>query len=138
MKLTSMIPPQVNLADGCFTAPDVQRKSTTLGSLSGIFADAVAWQSLPAALAVYQVEMLPSVQQEGELFVGTTHLQPGRVGDEFFMTRGHFHQRPEQAEFYLAYGAKVCCCCNTRTALVRWNRFPPVAFIISPPLLPTV
>ena len=98
MKLTSMIPPQVNLANGCFTAPDVQRKSTTLGSLAGIFADAVAWQSLSAELAVYQVEMLPSVQQEGELFVGTTHLQPGRVGDEFFMTRGHFHQRPEQAE----------------------------------------
>ena len=80
MKLTSLIPPQVNLADGCFTASDIQRKSTTLGSLAGIFADPDAWRAMPAELAVYQVEMLPSEQQEGELFVGTTHLQawPGR------------------------------------------------------------
>ncbi|WP_419246188.1 glucose-6-phosphate isomerase [Serratia sp. NFX21] len=100
MKLTSIIPPQINLADGCFTAPDIQRKSTTLGSLTGIFSDPAAWRAMQAEFAVYQVEMLPSEQQEGELFVGTTHLQPGRVGNEFFMTRGHFHQRPEQAEFY--------------------------------------
>ncbi|WP_413504812.1 glucose-6-phosphate isomerase family protein [Serratia grimesii] len=99
-KLTSIIPPQVNLANGCFTAPDIQYKSTTLGSLAEIFADPVAWSAMPAEFAVYQVEMLPSIQQEGELLVGTTHLQPGRVGNEFFMTRGHFHQRPEQAEFY--------------------------------------
>lgn len=100
MKLTSIIPPQLNLADGRFTATDVQHKSTTLGSLAGIFADHHAWQSMPAECAVYHVEMLPSPPQEGELFVGTTHLQPGKVGNEFFMTRGHFHQRREQAEFY--------------------------------------
>ncbi|WP_431224973.1 glucose-6-phosphate isomerase family protein [Serratia sp. L9] len=100
MKLTSIIPPQVNLANGSFTAPDVQHKSTLLGSLAGIFADHLAWQAMPAESAVYHVEMLPSCAQEGELFVGTTHLQPGKVGDEFFMTRGHFHQRREQAEFY--------------------------------------
>ncbi|AHG19603.1 glucose-6-phosphate isomerase [Chania multitudinisentens RB-25] len=100
MQLTSLIPPQVNLADGCFTAPDVQHKSTLLGSLAGIFADHHSWQAMPAEFAVYSVEMLPFALQEGELLVGTTHLQPGKVGNEFFMTRGHFHQRREQAEFY--------------------------------------
>lgn len=100
MKPTSLVPAQVNLTDGHFVAPDVQHKSTMLGSLAGIFADQSAWQAMSAELAVYSVEMLPSAQQEGELFVGTTHLQPGKVGNEFFMTRGHFHQRREQAEFY--------------------------------------
>ncbi|HEI8867002.1 glucose-6-phosphate isomerase family protein [Serratia sp. AKBS12] len=100
MKLTSIMPTRINLMDGCFTAPEIQRKTTTLGNLKGIFANSVAWQAMPSELTVYHVEMLPSPQQEGELYVGTTHLHPGRVGHEFFMTRGHFHQRPEQAEIY--------------------------------------
>lgn len=100
MKLPLVIPPQINLADGHFTAADVQHKSTTLGNLAGLFADHQAWQAMSAEFAVYNVEMLPSPQREGELFVGTTHLQPGKVGNEFFMTRGHFHQRREQGEFY--------------------------------------
>jgi len=29
-------------------------------------------------------------------------LQPGRVGDEYFMTKGHHHSVPNTAEIYLA------------------------------------
>ncbi|MCH0622315.1 glucose-6-phosphate isomerase, partial [Klebsiella pneumoniae] len=43
---------------------------------------------------------------EGALFVGVTHLRAGNVGDEFFMTRGHFHQRREQGEVY--FGLRGC------------------------------
>lgn len=35
-----------------------------------------------------------------DLFFGTTTMQPGKIGDEFFMTRGHFHQRPDMGEVY--------------------------------------
>ena len=100
MRINPCIPPQVDLLTGCFDAPNVQFKSTCLRDLTGVFRDESARQALPDDLAVYQVEMLASPQQEGELHTGTTHLMPGKVGDEFFMTRGHFHQRREQAEFY--------------------------------------
>lgn len=94
------IPPRVDLLTGSFDAPNVQRKSTCIRDLSGVFRDESARRALPDDFAVYQVEMLASPLQEGELHTGTTHLMPGKVGDEFFMTRGHFHQRREQAEFY--------------------------------------
>jgi glucose-6-phosphate isomerase len=37
---------------------------------------------------------------EGGLFWGVTVLEPGKVGDEYFMTHGHFHADPTRAEFY--------------------------------------
>lgn len=91
---------RVDLQTGHFDAENVQHKSTCIRDLAGVFFDDAAHQALPADFEVYHVEILSSPQQEGELHTGTTHLMPGKVGDEFFMTRGHFHQRREQAEFY--------------------------------------
>ena len=36
----------------------------------------------------------------GGLFWGTTFLQPGLAGDEYFMTHGHFHAQVHRAEIY--------------------------------------
>jgi glucose-6-phosphate isomerase, archaeal len=36
----------------------------------------------------------------GGLCWGTTVIEPGRVGDEYFMTHGHFHATRDRAEFY--------------------------------------
>lgn len=40
-------------------------------------------------------------QQHGQLLYATTVLEPGEVNGEFFMTRGHFHVKPERGEFML-------------------------------------
>lgn len=41
------------------------------------------------------------VRREGsDLCFGTTVMEPGRVGDEYFFTRGHFHARPDRGEVY--------------------------------------
>ena len=94
------IPPSVNYLTGHIDADNVICKETTLGALEGVFAD----ENLRAASAqnqvIYQVEMLPSQHAEGELNFGVSHIEPGVVGNEFHMTRGHIHQRKEQAEFY--------------------------------------
>ena len=36
----------------------------------------------------------------GELLHGLSVIHPGRVGDEYFMTKGHFHTVLETAEVY--------------------------------------
>jgi glucose-6-phosphate isomerase len=100
MNIPVSLPPGVAFHNGHFTAEDMITKITHCGDLAGVFHDQTAWQSIPPETAIYQVEMLKSPQGEGELFAGTTHLNPGRVGDEFYMTRGHFHQRREQGEVY--------------------------------------
>lgn len=101
MNIPVSLPPSVAFLNGHFTAEDMIAKITHCGDLVAVFHDQTAWQSIPPETPIYQVEMLKSPQGEGELFVGTTHLNPGRVGDEFYMTRGHFHQRREQGEVYL-------------------------------------
>ncbi|RYZ17310.1 MAG: glucose-6-phosphate isomerase, partial [Sphingobacteriales bacterium] len=51
---------------------------------------------------VYRVEACFPVAEgtEGGLFFGTSRIMAGQVGDEYFMTQGHFHQKPDRGEFY--------------------------------------
>jgi glucose-6-phosphate isomerase len=47
------------------------------------------------------------MEYEGEgrgISIGMTIISPGRVGDEYFMTRGHFHEADSGDEIYIATG----------------------------------
>ncbi|MCK6905628.1 glucose-6-phosphate isomerase family protein [Enterobacter pseudoroggenkampii] len=94
------LPPQVAWATGALAGGPLIRKTTRLADLPGIFANSEAWKCGDPQQSVYDVDVLGSPVGEGALFVGVTHLHAGRVGDEFFMTRGHFHARREQGEVY--------------------------------------
>jgi glucose-6-phosphate isomerase len=37
---------------------------------------------------------------EGEMLMGISIVHPGKIGDEFFMTKGHFHTVLDTAEVY--------------------------------------
>lgn len=51
---------------------------------------------------VYEVYEVKGISEEvGELIWSVTVLYPGRVGDEYFMTKGHYHADPRCAEVYL-------------------------------------
>ena len=95
-----ILPPLVAWASGTLARGALIIKSTRLADLNGLFADRDAWAQCDPHQTVYVVEMLESPAQEGALFVGVTHLHAGKIGREFFMTRGHFHQRREQGEVY--------------------------------------
>ncbi len=49
----------------------------------------------------YEVFEVPVPKDPGQLMYCISKLQPGRVGDEFFMTKGHYHTIAETAEIYL-------------------------------------
>lgn len=100
MKPTLPLPPQMAWATGVLTNGSLIRKTTRLHQLEGVFADTLAFQQCDPERCVYDVEMFDSPAADGALFVGVTHLYPGKVGNEYFMTRGHFHQRREQGEVY--------------------------------------
>lgn len=80
----------------------VQESARTLGDLAKIFHDGVAQARLDPTREIYRVRswMPVSPGTEGGLFWGVTVLQPGKVGDEYFMTHGHFHANPTRAEYY--------------------------------------
>lgn len=100
MTLSFIQPPQVAWASGAFAGGPLLRKSTRIQDLTDVFDDEEARQQLAGEQVVYDVEMLATTPAEGELYTGVTHLYPGRVGCEYFMTRGHFHARREQGEVY--------------------------------------
>ena len=49
---------------------------------------------------LYQWFELGTPERAGDLAFGVTILNPGKVGDEYFMTKGHFHTVLETAEVY--------------------------------------
>jgi glucose-6-phosphate isomerase len=80
----------------------MQSSIKKLGQLDGVFRDRNAWQAMNPETLVYSVQWHDPVPQdtEGGLFWGTTTIEPGRVGGEYFMTRGHFHSKRDRAEYY--------------------------------------
>jgi glucose-6-phosphate isomerase, archaeal len=50
---------------------------------------------------VYRVSAIPAPATGANLLVSTTVLEPGSVGREYFMTKGHFHQVRDRAEVYV-------------------------------------
>ena len=95
-------PAFVNWNDGALQVPGLQKSEKKLGQLTNIFRDQETWQKLDPETIVYRVwwwePVLPGT--EGGLFWGLTEIQPGRVGKEYFMTRGHWHVIRNRAEFY--------------------------------------
>ena len=43
----------------------------------------------------YTVQETPVPESYGQLMYCVSILEPGLVGDEFYMTKGHYHQIPE-------------------------------------------
>ena len=49
---------------------------------------------------LYEVYEVKRPEVKGEMLMGVTVLHPGKVGREYFMTKGHFHSILETAEVY--------------------------------------
>lgn len=74
-----------------------------LSALRGQFLDEEAYETLLARedLVLYEVYEIERPCQAGELLTGISIVHPGKVGREFFMTKGHFHAVIQTAEVYL-------------------------------------
>jgi len=74
-----------------------------LGDLEGLYLDAEAFATRAADEAdtiVYTVHDLRPSERTGDVIVGTSSLEPGRIGDEYYMTRGHLHAIADRPEVY--------------------------------------
>lgn len=83
------------------------RYEKRLSDLSGLYADESAFQTLlkeRGDSVVYDVEDFRPGTHSGDLIYGVTRMSPGRIGGEFFLTRGHIHEKADRPEIY--YGQK--------------------------------
>ena len=81
-------------------ATPVQRH---LRHLRGCFYDPSAYEAALSAgdPLLYTVATVQPGTGAGDLHYGMGRLMPGRIGDEFYMTKGHLHTRREAAEIYI-------------------------------------
>jgi glucose-6-phosphate isomerase len=95
------------LPSGALTAYD-NHYVRALSAMRGYFADAESYEQLLAGgdIALYEVYEVHRPEHAGELLHGTSILHPGRVGDEYFMTKGHFHAVLDTAEVYYVLGGQ--------------------------------
>ena len=109
-----------SFSSGELVGERIQHLARAIKDMKGIFRDENARQSLSQDAIVYRVQAVYPVGEgeEGGLFWGTTFIEPGMVGDEYFMTKGHFHANRRRGEYYLTVtgnGALIFMDANRRT-----------------------
>ena len=75
----------------------------TLADLEGLYEDAVAFAALTGVIkdeVVYEVTDYKPSTSPGDMIMGVTHMRPGKVGREYFLTRGHIHANANRPEMY--------------------------------------
>lgn len=73
-----------------------------LSAMRGQYADGEAYAAMLADhdRLLYEVYELQRPHDAGEILHGVSIVHPGKVGDEYFMTKGHFHTVLETSEIY--------------------------------------
>lgn len=92
----------IDWTTGAISGPAVSEIVRTLGQLPGLFLDGAAYRRSDPETVIYRVQSYTPVPEgtEGGLYWGTTTIEAGRIGEEYFMTKGHSHRKRNRAEYY--------------------------------------
>jgi len=92
----------VDYSNGDIKGKNLIQEEKYLKDLPDIFGDEDSFSKIDGDTIIYEVQAILPVDEglEGGLFYGKTIIHPGKVGDEYYMTKGHFHQKIDRAEFY--------------------------------------
>jgi len=82
--------------------PCLSRDVRRVSDLAMMFGDddAVAREIADGDKLVYEVSYHPFITPDSDLALGVSRILPGTVGDEYHMTKGHYHVEPHAAEIY--------------------------------------
>ncbi|HAQ17944.1 MAG TPA: glucose-6-phosphate isomerase [Prolixibacteraceae bacterium] len=95
-------PVELNLKNYQMTGESINNQTRKLKDLKGIFQDQETFEKMDMEQIAYAVQSWLPVGEgtPGGLFIGASTIYPGKVGNEYFMTKGHFHSLGDRAEFY--------------------------------------
>ena len=108
---------EVDFATGELSTPGyvIQRK---LSDMANMYADEAAARRILAEeddRLIYEVQGVDLPVEEGQIPHCTTRITPGRIGDEYHMTKGHYHARREQGEVYFGLHGRGCLVMQTES-----------------------
>ena len=89
---------------------DVPSSKRRLSEIRGIFNDAGKAREILAREdpLVYEFYELGLIEHPGDLSFGTSIVYPGKVGSEYYMTKGHFHTILDTSEVYYCLKGRGC------------------------------
>ncbi len=90
------IPIQIEEDDSCWSQRRLSQMKTMYEDRNA--AEEILKQQDPV---IYEFQELSAPCHAGDLAFGAGKLYPGTVGNEYYMTKGHFHEVLETAEVYL-------------------------------------
>ncbi len=102
MELREPIICSVDVAAGRLNGASGQYKKT-LPEMAGLYADVPAFEAMLRRYGdepVYEVTDLRPSSAAGDLIFGVTRMLPGKIGREYFFTRGHIHANANRPEIY--------------------------------------
>lgn len=86
-----------------------------LSHMKGMFLDAESerlnLEGKDPVIYFFCEKVLP--EESGHLQIAMTTIHPGKVGEEYFMTKGHYHKLARTAEVYLGLEGKGCLLMQT-------------------------
>jgi len=105
-----------------------------LSDLEGVFRDIDALRSVfNRDILVYEVHEIVVPERAGEITHGTSIIYPGKVGDEYFMTKGHFHVRAG-GEVYLCLKGEGYILMEEKGGRSSYSKMIPGSLVYVPPL----
>jgi glucose-6-phosphate isomerase len=107
-----------------------------LRELDGLYADAAAFAAAvqrAGDTVVYEVTEFRPSADPGDMIFGVTRMSPGRIGREFYLTRGHIHRRANRTEVYYGEAGSGVMLLESPEGEVRVLPIAPRVFCYVPP-----
>jgi glucose-6-phosphate isomerase len=82
---------------------------------------------------IYEVYARQTPPEEGQLSFATTILYPGKIGREYFMTKGHFHEKENRSEVYLGVSGKGLILMENKSGESKYLDLGPGEIVYVPP-----
>lgn len=82
---------------------------------------------------VYEVFEHPQPEVNGQMNFGVTIIYPGKVGNEYYLTRGHYHTKETAAELYIGLSGEGMMIMQTKDGRVSNLPIRPGAIVYVPP-----
>lgn len=92
---------QIDTNTGEFS-PCIEKVVRNVSDLAMMFSDQETVKKIISMgdQLVYEIRYYPFITSKSDMALGTTAILAGKVGDEYHMTKGHFHARDDQPEIY--------------------------------------
>lgn len=106
-----------------------------LSDLAGLYADQSSFDAILKLgdKIVYEVTEYRPSNSEGDMIFGVTRLSPGKIGSEYYLTRGHIHQNANRSEIYYGVSGEGVMLLESPQGEVRTVAVAPRVICYVPP-----